>query len=441
MEVTLAQVLDARERRVRRQADLHREYGRTILSFSMNIPGPEKVSPMIRRGFYAGCEVLDGAFPEGSVLHCERTEAVTGCEAMYVLDMEPLAVKTITTRIEDEHGLGRLFDMDVIGPDLKKLDRETVGGRTRGCMVCGAPGRGCASRRVHTVAQLQAATNSILRGYFAETDSRRIGILAVRSLLDEVSTTPKPGLVDLHNSGSHRDMDVAVFRASAEALGDYYRACARIGMDSAGEVPSETFRRLREEGLRAEQTMYAATGGVNTHKGAIFTLGLLCGAAGRLWNPEGEWEAAALFREISHMTREAVEADFRKGGDTAGHRLYREYGIRGIRGEAAEGLPSVADIGLPSYSNCLARGMTPNDAGVRTLLELIARVADTNMISRGGIEGAQAGAKMAAGLLSSDYTMADVERLDDWFIQRNLSPGGCADLLAAVYFVHALTAI
>ena len=438
MEVTLTQMLEAREQRAFRQSQLIRDWNKPIVCFSMNIPGPVKDSPLIRRGFRAGIASLDHRLPKAGILHREIKEAVTGCEAMYVVDLEPQALKRITTAIEDGHTLGRLFDMDVIGPDLCKLDRESVGGGSRNCIVCGAPGRGCASRRIHSVAELQNSVRQMLTTYALQEDRSRIGRLAVLSLLEEVRTTPKPGLVDCRNSGSHTDMDIFTFTASATALSDYFHQCGDVGIGSAGEAPAETFRRLRQLGLNAEQTMYAATGGVNTHKGAIFTLGLLCGAAGRLWKPEGTWDWSAICAEVAEMTRDAMESDFRQGGDTVGQRLFAQYGLRGIRGQAAEGLPAVTNLGLPVFQSCLDRGLGRNAAGVHTLLHLIANVEDTNMICRGGIPGAKAGAEQCARLLKRNYTTADVETLDDWFIQRNLSPGGCADLLAAVYFLHSL---
>lgn len=438
MEVTLAQMLEAREQRAFRQFQLNREFGKPIISFSMNIPGPVKDTPLIRRGFDAGCAELDYRLPKSRILHREVIRAVTGCEAVYVLDMEPMAVKAITTAIEDSHRVGRLFDMDVIGPDLNKLDREAVGGGDRNCIVCGAPGRGCASRRVHSVEELQQAVRRVLTQYALGEDQEKIANWAVQSLLDEVCTTPKPGLVDRRNSGSHKDMDIFTFMASAAALYNYFLNCGRVGVETAGEAPAETFRQLRQLGLQAELDMYAATKGVNTHKGAIFTIGILCGAAGRFWKADGTWNAEEIFREVSAMTREAMEADFQKGGDTVGYRLYSQNGIRGIRGEVANGLPSVANIGLPVYRAFRAQGMDKNEAGVRTLLTLVANVEDTNMINRGGIEGAKAGAAQCADLLKTEFTLTDVEALDDWFVERNLSPGGCADLLAAVYFINEL---
>ncbi len=440
MEVTLEQMLAAREERAYRQFLLNQQWHLPILSFCMNIAGPVKDSPLIRRGFRVGCGAIDCRIPKNAVKHKEILEAVTGCEAIYVLDMEPSKVKAITTAIEDTHDLGRLFDMDVLDCDLKKWDRSQVNGKSRNCIVCGAPGRGCASRRVHRVEELQRTTREMLVHYFQEADAERIGAWAVQSLFEEVCTTPKPGLVDCRNSGSHRDMNLLTFAASAAALGSYFLKCAEIGMETAEASPDDTFQRLREAGLWAEQRMYEATGGVNTHKGAIFTIGIFCGAAGRLWKPEGGWKAEALFQETAAMTAKAMAADFsHAAGDTVGQRLYTQNGIRGIRGEALQGFPSVAKIGLPVYLSCLEQGMEQNMAGAVTLLHLIAKVEDTNMISRGGIETAKEAAAKAAELLSACPDSAQIRELDDWFIAYNLSPGGCADLLAAVYFVQHLT--
>jgi len=443
-EVTLAQMLEARENRALEQQRLLQKYGKPIVCFSMNIPGPVKDTPLIRRGFQYGCDALSCRLPKTRVLYSASRCAVTGCEAMYAVDMDPVSLKKLTTAIEDGTELGRLFDMDVLDRDGSKLDRELVGGGSRNCIVCGAAGRGCASRRSHTVPQLQEAVGKILREHFAREDAKRVGALAVQSLLDEVCTTPKPGLVDRRNSGSHRDMDIFTFTASAAALSPYFLSCAEIGIQTASASPEETFHLLRAAGLRAEQDMYRATKGVNTHKGAIFTMGILCGAAGRLWDPGKNWDPETLLQEVSAMTKEAMAEDLRQGReDTAGQRLYARQGISGIRGEAARGLPSVEKIGLPVYRGCLAKGLDRNMAGAVTLLHLIAKVEDTNMLSRGGNQGAAEGAAWAQALIEGGQipTAGQMEELDDRFIRRNLSPGGCADLLAAVYFVEGLKSL
>ena len=229
--------------------------------------------------------------------------------------------------------------------------------------------------------------------------------------------------------------------------------------------------------------MLAATGGVNTHKGAIFTLGVLCGAIGRLWTAEAGFpDTEAILKEAAAMTRETLEAELPAANwNTAGEALYRKYGTRGIRGEVSDGLPAVREISLPVFKKLLASGLDRNHAAAVTLLHLIAHVEDTNLLHRGGPEGAAWAKEKAAELLRSTPTsqfrhserseesvppaeekgtgpstslrsaqddrsagftavpsLQEIAELDQQFIQRNLSPGGCADLLAVTLFLESV---
>ena len=433
MEVSLLDILNAREARVRQQKTLLAEHRVPLLCFTMNIAGPVKVTPLIERGFRAGVAMLDGQLPQEKLLYRDIQVLPTGCEAVFAVSIPAGQIKELCTALEEEHPLGRLFDMDVIDADGHKLERKDE----RGCMVCGAPGRFCAASRAHSVAQLQSVTTEILTAYFQKTDRERIADLAVQSLMDEVHTTPKPGLVDRRNNGSHKDMDIPLFEASAEALRPYFAKCVQMGQETAHLPAEETFPFLRNAGLDAEKAMYEATGGVNTHKGAIYTLGVLCGGAGRLW--QSGFDGISL--ECANIVRTSVEEDFAVAeGKTSGERLYLQYGLRGIRGEVADGLPSVKNIGLPRFRQALAAGLSKNDAGVYTLLQLLANVADTNLYHRGGEAGAKWACETVCALLASKPypTKEEIETLDDAFITRNLSPGGCADLLAATYFLREL---
>lgn len=437
-EVTLMQMLDAREKRVWEQNRLMETYKMPVICFTMNIPGPVKYTSLIARSFRWGLSALDARLPKGKVLHRSVSEEVTGCTAMFAVDMTAGQAKKICVAVEESCPMGRLFDMDVLTADGAKLDREDYGGGSRDCIVCGEKGRGCASRRIHSVAELQNASNKLMADHFRLRDAEKIGTLAAKALLDEVCTTPKPGLVDRRNSGSHRDMDIFTFMSSASALTPYLIKCAEIGMETAQKAPEETFSMLRKAGLSAEQTMWEATGGVNTHKGAIFTMGLLSGAAGRLWKPEWDFNADKICAEVAAMTGKAMEADLAEAtASTAGEKLYAQSGIRGVRGEAAMGLPSVRNVGLPAFREAMAQNPDRNRAGVITLLRLIGTVEDTNLLHRGGAElAAEAAAKCREVL--GDFSMEKAEALDSWFIEKNLSPGGCADLLAAVYFLTSI---
>jgi len=433
-EVTLLQILQEREDRARRQRLILDTYRCPLLCFTMNIAGPVKVSPLILRGFREGLAQLEKSLPENCIRFHSVKEDVTGCGAMIAADLPAGKLKELCVSIEERTPLGRLFDMDVLDTDGRKLDRSGQ----RGCIVCGAPGRACAARRVHSVPQLQEVTARILHTHFFPGD---MAALAVRSLLEEVNITPKPGLVDRRNNGSHRDMDISLFTASAYALEPYFRSCVQIGMKTASTAPEETFALLRAAGLQAEEDMFRATGGVNTHKGAVYTMGVLCGSLGRLWTAERPVaDTRQILRESAKLVHKAVDADFARisGSPTAGERQYQQYGLRGIRGEVADGLPSVENISLPVYRNCLSKGMCPNDAGAVALVHLIAGVRDTNLYHRGGEDGARFAAEAAAALLPEPAVEAIAE-LDDAFIRRNLSPGGCADLLAVTCFLHTLS--
>ena len=441
--VELRQVLEARERRAARQRELLAQYRRPLVWFTMNIAGPVKTSPLIRRGFEEGRALLEGqlARVKAPCLYQEHFHADTGSEAVFVADLDPLALKRLTVELEENCEFGRLFDMDVLAPSGEKLDRESLGLGERRCLICGGPARACARSRAHTVEELRQKTEALLREALDRQDAQRAAELACRALLYEVGTTPKPGLVDRVNSGSHRDMDFFTFMDSTAALWPYFEECARIGRRTAALAPEETFAALRGPAKLAENAMLRATKGVNTHKGAIFTVGTLCGALGRL--PREAWrepetvlsEAGAMAkglvaRELAGLTEDAAR--------TTGEKLYLHHGITGARGQLEDGLPAVRDLGLPTLEKGLAQGKSLNDAGCAALLAMLAGAVDTNLIARGGLEAQREAAARAAELLEPFPSREALEELDEWFIRRNLSPGGSADLLAVCYLLHFL---
>ncbi|MBQ6206649.1 MAG: citrate lyase holo-[Oscillospiraceae bacterium] len=440
-EITLAEVLEARERRAARQMELLRQYGKPLVSFSMNIAGPVKNGPLIRRAFRLGEARLRGQLARArlSCVHSETIDVPSGCEGLYVADANAKTLKRLAQEVEDFDALGRLFDMDVLSPDGVKLERE----RPRRCLICGADAKVCASRRLHTVPELQAKTREILENALETHDAETVGNLACRALLYEVCVTPKPGLVDRRDNGSHSDMDIYTFMRSASALRPYFERCARIGRRAAAKSARETFDKLRLSGKLAEIDMLSATGGANAHKGAIFSMGLVCGAAGRLdrdlWRePERVLsEAAAIAKGLSERDFASLTA---QNADTNGKRLYVERGITGIRGEAEAGFPSVLRYGLPVLERGLAQGKSNDEAGAAALLSLLAHTTDTNIIARSDTATASAiRAELLRSLDAEPYPDAEtLRRLNQDFVKRNLSPGGSADLLSLCWMLHFL---
>lgn len=433
-ETSLEDMLREREWRAMHQRELISEHGAPLISFTMNIAGPKKVSPLVFRAFSEGVRALDAALSAAEVRVREIYEKSTGYAAFYSVMLPAERLKEICKCIEEAAPLGRLFDMDVIATGGEKLTR--VG--TRKCIVCDRPGLLCSRSRLHSLGEVRAATEKIIIDHFIAAAAARVGALAGESLLAEVYTTPKPGLVDRRNCGSHSDMSVSSFEVSAEALVPYFENCFKIGVATAGDSAAEAFAPLRAAGLAAEEDMYRATGGVNTHKGSIYSFGIVCAALGRLWcKNEPVFCARDILLCAGDIARREAESDFSAADEsTVGMRLYLTRGIRGIRGEAADGFPSVGELALPYLSSLLARGMSENDAGVQTLIRLIASVDDTVLYKKGE-DGAKFAKDYAARLIGGDREPSESEiiLMDDEFIKRGLSPGGCADLLALSYFL------
>lgn len=189
--------------------------------------------------------------------------------------------------------------------------------------------------------------------------------------------------------------------------------------------------------------MLRSTGGVNTHKGAIYTLGLVCGALGRL--DHSAWsDPDRILAEAAAMVAGSVERELaglkEDGAVTSGQRFYLQYSVCGVRGEAQAGFPAVQAHGLPVLEEGLARGKSIDEAGSATLLALLAHTTDTNMIARGGVESQRKeAARLGSWLERCPYPgREEISALDQEYIERNLSPGGSADLLALCYLLHFL---
>ena len=396
-------MLLARDRRASRQAALLSRYGRPVISFTMNIAGPVKDSPLIRYAFRSGLRQLE-ALPCAQLCR-EVIFEPTGPEALLVYETQDARLlKAFCIRLESEGEAGRLFDLDVLDANGEKLSRET--GRT--CLVCGGPVSVCSRSRAHGLEAITARTRAILEAFAAET----LGEMAENALLAEVHFTPKPGLVDEANNGAHRDMDVPLFERSAHALRPCFEEFVRLGLQGAAPAA------LQQAGVRAEQAMFAATGGVNTHKGAIYSGALLLHAAGRLLSGEEERSLCGL----AAQTAAAIPAP------TGTHGAAVRAQCGGIRTEAVSGYPTAQAV-LRQL-----RQSGPLDA----LLLSMSRLDDSTLWHRGGSEGAQLVRSRAADILAAPASEreARTRRLDAELIERNLSPGGSADLLAMAFFLE-----
>lgn len=473
-EASLEDVLAARDNRSALQQRLLYLYRKPLICFTLNMAGPVKSFPLAKETFLQGKkEILSLLSANGFALpHYEESLTAAGSQGFFVVAAHALTLKKLLVQLEDSHPLGRLFDIDVLvlctEPDAKdsgpaqqdpaglplsahpfsrgwrKLSREEIQAPLRNCLLCPNPAFLCSRNRTHSVSQLFAKECQIMEEYFHPKWAAAIGSLFSKAMVYEVSTTPKPGLVDRWHTGAHKDMDISLFMDSIGALQPYFIKCARLGLDwDHRQDLSGLFSQLRPLGQRAEELMRQATGQVNTHKGLIFSGGILCAAAGYTYGHK----ASVLPKDISSVCREmltGLSEDFKSISSRApkshGESLFIQYGLKGIRGEAMEGFPTVMDKGLPVFQACSARGFLPYRCGKIALLYLIAFSEDTNIIIRSSYQTwrtIQATLQRYLSRNSLDTLQEDkiIGRLDAWFVRDNISPGGSADLLALVYFL------
>lgn len=260
-----------------------------------------------------------------------------------------------------------------------------------------------------------------------------VGRLAVRALFEEAVLDGKPGLVGRSGSGAHDDMTLATFYRSIAALRPYFPVMAALGAAGA------PWRSLQAHGQAAEASMLRATGGVNTHRGAIFHLGLLCASAGALAARGDTLRADAMCAFVRGAYGAHVLAP--RTGPSHGAAVESRYGAGGARGEAAGGYRSVRRWSLPAFRHAFAATRDRERASLQALYALVAHVDDTNVMWRGGDRGLAFAREEArrfldrGGVFAHDWRehAASVHRR---FVSRRLSPGGCADLLAVTLFLH-----
>lgn len=264
-------------------------------------------------------------------------------------------------------------------------------------------------------------------------DAPLLGRLAIGALHAELACTLKPGLVTPSSSGSHADMDAATFMRSLFALRGYFVAIAR----QASRQPD--FAPLRRLGMQAETAMLTATGGVNTHRGAIFSLGLLVAQSARLRARTGQAAAAeAVCNGVRQWHGDLIAAPL--DSDSPGQRARLRHGVEGVREQAAAGFPLLRETALPILRRALEDGMPRDRALLQTLMHLVAVTDDLNLLHRGGRQGLDFAQRQARVFLAEGGVYAD-----DWqrrmtgicraFEARRLSPGGSADLLACSLFL------
>ena len=253
-----------------------------------------------------------------------------------------------------------------------------------------------------------------------------ISHLATDALRAELLTTPKPGLVDQDDNGAHHDMNLAMMNSSIDALQPFFTQLAVYGCNNDEPAVED----VRQIGIEAEHAMLEATGGVNTHRGALFSLGLTAMAAAWCLSHDGKVEEQALRRLIKQ-----VAAGFAPTAGTHGNDTVNAHRVMGALDLAKDGYTKLFNDWLPAYRGYLAKD--PETASHRLLLLIMSQLDDTNVIHRVGYEQAQRVKQEARTLLHS-FSLAGMEAMNRDYIARNISPGGSADMMALTIFIHSI---
>ncbi|TKJ90598.1 triphosphoribosyl-dephospho-CoA synthase MdcB [Paenibacillus sp. CFBP13512] len=297
---------------------------------------------------------------------------------------------------------------------------------------------------ISSISAIQSDKNLIVNRY-----ASWLGELAVSALRDEASLTPKPGLVDLHHNGSHEDMNIELMYQSAASLQSTFTQMAQVSYDKCAD------QSLREQlawiGRTGEQQMLTVTKGVNTHRGAIWALGLLTGSASMLIreayrNTEVPYRLKAISAEhIARTASEIAQYPDRYAPVTASHgtQVKHQYGTGGAKDEAQHGFPHVINVGLPALQQARAQGIDELYARLDSLLTIISVLPDTCLLYRGGQQALEQTQKRATVILSQGGTSTTkgwqaLLAFDQWMVKHHFSPGGSADLLAATLYIDSI---
>lgn len=269
--------------------------------------------------------------------------------------------------------------------------------------------------------------------------SQLIGSFAMQAMLYEVTCYPTPGLVSPISNGAHKDMNYFTFVDSITVLSKYFPLFVLEGYSDKSY--KDIFNKIRTIGVEAEKEMFKKTNGINTHKGMLFLMGVASAAVGKVIYEKKSFEAISCV--IKEMAAGIVEKELLLLKDdlnlSHGERLYLKYKNEGIRGEVEKGIPTVFNFSLDFYKQ--GKDLSQNDRLVNTLIAIMQICDDSTIIHRHNpkvLEEVKEKAKEITKLggMRTTYGREKINDLCEEFIERNISPGGSADLLGVTVFLY-----
>lgn len=400
--ISLNELLDAKENRAKRQKDLLEKCD-VLVCLTVNMPGNIKLNKASQLFFSEGLALFRGLEESfQAVFNFKEKDLATGPEYYLGLnEVDPSTIKGCTVGIENYYSWTRMLDIDVFSKDGKAVSRDDLNLEKRKCFVCENDAKICSSSRAHSDEEIRNKITQLYKDAFAFKCARLCG----NALMTEAHCTPKPGLVDEKNNGSHSDMNLSLFEISAFTLMPFFEQFTKCGIEQ------NSFSELREIGKLAEKKMFETTGNVNTHMGAIFATALICYSCGKL----DSFVVDDVCNEVINLSKNFANEK-----------------QEGARKSASDGYKIVREFSLPLYKELL-KEFPKKQALSLTLLDLISVNNDTNILRRSNEQvllQARAKSKEVLDAVRRTKNFDAVRDLDNWFIENNISPGGSADLLA-----------
>ncbi|MDD4482193.1 MAG: triphosphoribosyl-dephospho-CoA synthase [Bacilli bacterium] len=359
--------------------------------------------------------------------NCLRIEFFDSFDGPYyfleITDIELITLKKELIILEDSHPLGRFIDLDVFRQNVVSISRHDLGCDFRKCFLCDNDAYLCIREKTHSIEEILGHIQDILIHYLLEDISN----LAFDAITLELLLEPKFGLVCENSVGSHTDMDCSLMKKSRDVIVDFFGLLFLEGMALDYD---EAFKKGREIGKIAEEYMFTVTKGINTHKGLIFCLGIVCIACGEAIINNSNFNK--VFENVAFMTRNILD-EFNQEINTEGKRLFHEYGFLGIRGEVNKGMQSV----IKALKVLEKYNLYSDEALMMTLISLVRECDDSVLLKRAGsIEKYNYFKNKISEI--NEYDINKINDVTKEAIKENISIGGAADLLIVTLFLHMI---
>lgn len=462
MQKTLSKILHAKEQR----QSIKKQYAKqncATVSINFNIPGYPKTNKLINKAFcFVKQELADYLKAIRLQIECDKIK--NQCDEAGNICFFPFVQKNINLKnikkhleyFEQKHKLGRILDVDLFDKEQNVISS----GKQKPCFICKSkPAIHCMRNKTHTYTELRNYTEKKIEKYYKQKTEqnicKKLSHTATWAILTEVSLLGKPGLVSPDDNGSHTDMNYHTFLSSTAAISTYFYKIAQLGYRWNGKQKQNIIIQLRELGLQMEHDMIVATKGINTQKGIVFLMGFCLFVAAYNLKNNANLNPNEFIDTLKTLNKNLVNSELAEGiseNKSHGEQCFENFGKQlagGIRKEVEEGLPTFFDNVYPfmkQISFCKNDNVNKQEFENKCMLILIKIMSvnnDTNILYRSDASTLNLLKEKSKKVLLDNNKLAQniyYKELKQFCKEKNISPGGSADLFAISLFLYSLYA-